>query len=414
MDCENVNVKLWNKATKNQNTTYPNLFVSIHMGSPTSLNMIPAPERMNPELLGDPWESYDSKGNNVLDLDKLTFKLTDPNMIVVMFTDPGRLWAACSSRDEEDALFLSQPYWLNTRQNYDHSTNLLTEKARIYFPGDDILNSLVIWDQNEDFDIFPLTYELGFINKSPWSGFHKVEAHEYSDHSGMYKPMTLKYMLDQISRYHKGTIGRVMQPPFVVYISACNPYPEKDLGWNSGQISEIAHYQDLFNRIGQINKECLKERILETSTRNITRDGDAGNLGDSNDTDRFFDDSDSIFDKKFADNQSYRVENFGITMSNEPCETPCRPYFNCIPENFQCLNYCQVNGKNKKCRKIKDGEFDTLYGIRNSSPLPDELRRRRRLFSEGGKKSIKKRRKKRRKKTRRKKGKKRKTRRRRN
>ena len=29
--CENVNVKLWNKATKNQNTTYPNLFVSIHI-----------------------------------------------------------------------------------------------------------------------------------------------------------------------------------------------------------------------------------------------------------------------------------------------------------------------------------------------------------------------------------------------
>ena len=126
--------------------------------------MIPVPDRMNPELLGDPWESYDNQGNVVLDLDKLTFKLTDPNMIVVMFTDPGRLWAACSTRDEEDAVFLSQPYWLNTR------------------------------------------------------------------------------------------------------------------------------------------------------------DGNAGNLGDSNDTDRFFDDSDSIFDKKFADNQSYRVENFGITMNNEPCE----------------------------------------------------------------------------------------------
>ena len=41
--------------------------------------------------------------------------------------------------------------------------------------------------------------------------------------------MTFKYLLDQISRYHKGRLGTFRQPPYIVYISACNPYPESDL-----------------------------------------------------------------------------------------------------------------------------------------------------------------------------------------
>ena len=103
--CENVDVELWTKAIHNKNTSYPNLLVSIHMGSPRTLSMIDSPDHMEPEILGVPWESYDNEDNVILDENNLAFQLTDPNMIVVTFTNPGDTWSVCTQRDEEDAFF---------------------------------------------------------------------------------------------------------------------------------------------------------------------------------------------------------------------------------------------------------------------------------------------------------------------
>ena len=165
---------------------------------------------------------------------QLTFQLTDPNMIVVTFTNPGDTWSVCHDRDKRDALFLSLPNWINKRTNVDDSPNLLTGQARVYFPGDYLFNSLVVWEDAteeyfEEFDIFPLTYKKGIVNKEPWTGFNRKEAHLYEGSSSMYKSMTFKYLLDQISRYHKGRLGTFRQPPYIVYISACNPNPTRDL-----------------------------------------------------------------------------------------------------------------------------------------------------------------------------------------
>ena len=135
------NVQLWNKATQNQNTN-PNLFVSIHMGSPSLLDYIPRPDGSNPELLGEPWESRDEYGDLKLEDKNLAFQLTDPNMIVVTFTNPGDTWSVCHDRDKRDALFLSLPNWINKRTNVDDSPNLLTGQARVYFPGDYLLYTL--------------------------------------------------------------------------------------------------------------------------------------------------------------------------------------------------------------------------------------------------------------------------------
>ena len=393
--CENVDVDLWTKAIHNKNTSYPNLLVSIHMGSPRTLSMIDSPDHMEPEILGVPWESYDNEENVILDENNLAFQLTDPNMIVVTFTNPGDTWSVCTQRDEEDAFFLSQPYWINTTKNSDDSPNLLTDQARVYFPGDYLFNSLVVWENalesySGEFNIFPLTYKKGLISKEPWSGFHRKEAHEYSDHGGKYKSMTFKYLLDEISRYHKGRFGRFAQPPYIVYISACNPYPERDLGWNSGQMQEIVHNQNLYDELGLNNTRCLKEKQLRTSTRFETRDADSSNLGTESDIDRWERHYEGIYDSEYAENESWRAQNFGITLKDEVCESECEPYFKCLPSSLQCLDYCKVKGKFKKCKKISHEEYDNLFGLHHHEKWEGGNKKKRRSKTRRRKRKLRK------------------------
>ena len=90
-------------------------------------------------------------------------------------------------------------------------------------------------------------------------------------------------------------------PLYIVYISACNPYPERDLGWNSGQMQEIVHNQNLYDELGLNNTRCLKEKQLRTSTRFETRDADSSNLGTETDIDRWERHYEGIYDSEYAE-----------------------------------------------------------------------------------------------------------------
>ena len=72
----------------------------------------------------------------------------------------------------------------------------------------------------------------------------------------------------------------------------------------------------------------------------------------------------SVYSSEIAKDKAWRALNLGITLQgNEVCETECEPYFKCLPESMQCLDYCKVKGRSKKCKKISDEEYDELYGL---------------------------------------------------
>ena len=129
-------------------------------------------------------------------------------------------------------------------------------------------------------------------------------------------------------------------------------------------MQEIVHNQNLYDQLGLNNTRCLKEKQLRTSTRFETRDADSNNLGTESDIDRWERHYEGIYDSEYAENESWRAQNFGITLQgNEVCETECEPYFKCLPESMQCLDYCKVKGKSKRCKKISDEEYDNLFGL---------------------------------------------------
>ena len=45
----------------------------------------------------------------------------------------------------------------------------------------------------------------GFEGLTPLSGFRRSASQEFDDHSGVYKPMTLQYLLDNISASQRGS-----------------------------------------------------------------------------------------------------------------------------------------------------------------------------------------------------------------
>jgi hypothetical protein len=377
MDCENVNQELWKAAAENDNPNHPNLFVSIHTAGPLTLDSVVVPSGIQPEILGGSWQHARTDvppaedENPILNEEQLTFRLTDPNMIVVQFTNPGDLWSVCDERDEKDAVFLSQPYWINTEFNEDGSENELTKRARIYFPGDILFNSQVIWEEAtssdaSSFDIFPLTLDEGRIDGlTPWSGFHRSSAQEFDDHSGVYKPMTLQYLLDNISASQKGSFYK-KNNPYIVYISSCNPNPTRAYGWNVHQVNYISEIQSDNILLGLDNTRCLKERLPRMTTRGILRHGDILNFNNIEDERQRWS-SDDEDDLRGAEHHKQLIMNNGISIkSNKPCLTECKKPYECLPDMINCFQpVCKVPGriKSERCKFLsQDDVSKEIFG----------------------------------------------------
>ena len=369
--CENVDPELWKAAAGNDNPTHPNLFVSIHKAGPLSLSSVVVPSGIQPEILGGSWQ-LEQEGvapaddeNPMLNEQQLTFQLTDPNMIVVQFTNPGDLWSVCDELDEKDAIFLSQPFWINTEFNDDDSENQLTKRARIYFPGDTLFNSQVIWEQAtssdaSSFNIFPLTLNQGRANGlTPWSGFHRSAAQEFDDHSGVYKPMTLQYLLDNISASQRGSWFKKPNP-YIVYFSSCNPNPTRDYGWNVHQVNYISHIQSENILLGLNNTRCLKESLSHITTRTTIRHGDHLNfMIEVDERERWS--SDDEDDLRGAEHHEQLIRNNGISIqSNKPCLSECKKPYECLPNMINCFQpHCKVAGRSKteRCKFLTEDDI---------------------------------------------------------